>query len=371
MEETQKRLGQRQLTLADYREVLGIDAVRKRYEAQLPPARGFNSSIVTRASGTHFYPFTTIGYSDKLKPGTYLADFLTDRALGFLEEIRIENRPFFLQLHHLAPHWKIEAKQDTIARFDRKPKPESGVNNSRYAALLWHLDESVGRILKKLDELKLADNTVVIFTSDNGAIYFRPNGEGIDGQPVTTNAPLRGEKGSLYEGGIRVPIIVRWPAVVKTGAVSHEIAIGTDLLPTLLKIADIPLPEQPLDGVSLLPVLKQSAKLPPRPLFFHYPHYHHDEPSGVIRDGDWKLKESYVDGTLELFNLRHDVSETRNLSARYPAKAAELHSKLADWRNSVGAKMPTKNVDYDSKRAFQFFANGQFLRHHIDAHTEK
>ena len=244
LDEARKRLGQRQFTNTDYREVLKNDAVRRRFEAQLPPARGFDLSIVTPAGGTHFYPFSTIGYSGELKPGTYMADFLTDRALTVLEEARTRNRPFFLQLHHLAPHWRIEAKQDAVERFHKKPKPESGVNNPRYAALVGHLDESVGQILTKLDELKLADNTVVIFTSDNGAIYFRQNGEGVDDRPITTNAPLRGEKGSLYEGGIRVPFIVRWPGVVKPGAVSREIAIGTDLLPTLLEIAGASLPER-------------------------------------------------------------------------------------------------------------------------------
>ena len=370
LDEARKRLGQRKFTNTDYREVLKNDAVRKRFEAQLPPARGFDSSIVTPAGGTHFYPFSTTGYTEELKSGTYMADFLTDRALAFLEDWS-GKQPFFLQLHHLAPHWKIEAKQDAVERFRKKPKPESGVNNPRYAALVGHLDESVGKILKKLDELKLADNTVVIFTSDNGAIYFRTNGEGVDDRPITTNAPLRGEKGSLYEGGIRVPCIVRWPGVVKPGAVSREIAIGTDLLPTLLEIAGASLPEQPLDGVSLLPVLKRSAQLPHRPLFFHYPHYHHDEPSGVVRDGDWKLKESYVDGALELYNLRHDLSETRNLVDRFPTKAAALQAKLAVWRKSVGAKMPIRNPAYDPKRAHLFSKNGEFLKHHADGPIEK
>ncbi|MAG94729.1 MAG: hypothetical protein CMJ48_13445 [Planctomycetaceae bacterium] len=315
--------------------------------------------VTTPAGGTHFFPLRVRGYDEPLPAeGAYLADFLTDLAVRFIEEHR--KGPFFLELNHLIPHWRIEAKERTIAKYRAKPKPLSGTNNPKYAAMFEHLDDSVGRVLKTIERLGLSEKTIVVFTSDNGAIYFRPNGEGADGA-ITTNAPLRGEKGSLYEGGIRVPQIVRWSKVVPPGTLTRTPAIGMDLLPTFAEVSGATLPDQSLDGVSLVPVLSGTGTLQRRDLFWHYPHYHHDEPSGAIREGDWKLKESYVDGGFELFNLRHDLSETRNLAARYPMRAEQLRSRLSAWRKSVGAQMPTPNPEYDPARAHEFWKAGRLM----------
>ena len=194
-------------------------------------------------------------------------------------------------------------------------------------------------VLALLDELGLADRTVVIFMSDNG---------GVAG--TTSNAPLRAGKGTLYEGGIREPMIVRWPGVVKPGTTSDEVVTSVDFFPTILEMAGAapdPDPKRALDGVSFAAVLKQTGRLTREAIYWHYPHYHNTTPGGIIRAGDWKLIEYFEDGRVELYNLREDLGETRDLAAASPEKAQELRKKLADWRTSVGAQMPTPNPDYD------------------------
>ncbi|MEX2027732.1 MAG: sulfatase/phosphatase domain-containing protein, partial [Pirellulaceae bacterium] len=206
------------------------------------------------------------------------------------------------------------------------------------------LDESIGRIMQKLDTLKLADDTLVIFTSDNGGLVLNQ---------VTSNLPLRAGKGSAYEGGVRVPLIVRYPPLVKAGTTCAVPAMSIDLAPTIAELAelkDVPA----MDGVSLLPVLKEAAADLSRPtLYWHYPHYHPGgaTPYGAIRDGTWRLVEFFEDGKVELYNLADDVGEATDLAAMNPQKRGELLAKLQGWRKKVAAQVPLPNPNYDPSRA--------------------
>ncbi|HID22570.1 MAG TPA: DUF4976 domain-containing protein, partial [Planctomycetaceae bacterium] len=228
-----------------------------------------------------------------------------------------------------------------------------GVNNPVYAAMIENLDQSTARILEKLDELALTNRTVIVFTSDNGGLRTIYTGVG---QDVSSNEPLRDEKGTLYEGGIRVPLIVRWPGVIRPGSVCREPTTTVDLMPTFCEIAGAELPDQPIDGLSLVPLLRNpSTQLNRRAIYFHYPHYHHSRPAGAIRVGDWKLIE-FFDGTpLELYNLKNDIGETHNLAPEMPEKAAQLQQMLVKWRKEVGARMPRPNPKYDPARAHEWW----------------
>lgn len=333
-----------------------------------PDKRGFDEAIVSM--GQHF-DFPTNPKTDYPK-GQYLADFLTDKAVDFIT--RHKDEPFFLYLPHFGVHSPYQAKAELIAKFKSKP----GVgdhNHATYAAMIASVDESVGRVMKKLDDLKLADNTVLIFTSDNGGVggYNQPGGlqrdpglEGKgkkakgadkDGGGITDNAPLRSGKGSLYEGGTREPFIVRWPRVTKPGSSCDVPTIHVDIFPTLLEIAAAPQPRQTLDGESLAKLFRDpAAKLQRDAIYQHFPGYlgsgpglWRTTPVSLIQVGDWKLMEFLEDGRLELYNLSDDIGETKNLAKENPAKAKELHARLAAWRAEVHAPMPTKNEADTSK----------------------
>ncbi len=281
-------------------------------------------------------------------------DFLTDATLWFIQQNK--DKPFFVTLSHFAVHIPVEANADTTAKYHEKPKPAGGVNNPAYAAMVDDLDTSIGRILKLLDELNLTDNTIVVFTSDNGGLRKIYTGVG---EVISTNAPLRDEKGTLYEGGIRVPMLVRWPGAVKPDSVCHEPTTTADLLPTFCDMASAKLPQQPIDGTSMLPLLKNAAaKLGRDAIYFHYPHYHHSRPAGAIRAGDWKLIEWFDGGEVELYNLADDIGESKNLATAEPQLAKDLQSQLAAWRKEVGARMPTPNPKYDPKLASQWWSRG-------------
>jgi arylsulfatase A-like enzyme len=314
--------------------------------ARHPAARGFDEAIVSM--GRHF-DFETTPEIEYPK-GTYLADFLTDKALDFVN--RHKDGPFFLCLHHFAVHVPHQAKPDLIARFKDK-KPVGGHHDPTYAAMIASVDESVGRVVALLDELKLSDNTLVIFTSDNGGVggYAR---EGLkrNHEDVTDNAPLRSGKGSLYEGGVRVPFVARWPGKVPVGTTGVPI-ISVDLYPTLMELGGGKAPAgQPLDGVSLVSCLTSGGKTAPEreALYWHFPGYlgagrngWRATPAGAIRVGEWKLVEFFEDGRLELYNLRDDLSQKANLAEKMPDRTKELHGKLVAWRKAVNAPMPTPN----------------------------
>ena len=311
-----------------------------------PDKQGFDEFHVTQ--GRHFAPQFRSTPPLETKPGDYLADVLTRRAIRFLKENR--DRPFCLYLPHFAVHIPLEAKQELIEKYQRKePKPKGRVNHPVYAAMVEHIDQSVGRLIEALDELKLSEQTVFLFLSDNGGLYQSASRSG---PPVMSNAPLRNEKGSLYEGGIRVPLIVRWPGQIEPGRVSDEPVSSIDVLPTLADLAGVKL-EHPVEGVSLAPLLKKTGTFRREALYWHYPHYHHSTPAGAIRMGDYKLLEFFEEDRLELYNLKDDLSETRNLAGAEPARAREMQQKLAAWRKSVDARMPSPNPDYDPQRADQ------------------
>ncbi len=286
------------------------------------------------------------------EPGPKRIDLLTDQTLWFIEQNK--DRPFFVTLSHYAVHIPLQGTDEAVEKYRQKPKPDDGVNHPVYAAMIENLDRSIGRILDRLDELRLADDTLVVFTSDNGGLRKIYTGVG---EVVSTNAPLRDEKGTLYEGGIRVPMIVRWPGVIAPGTVCREPTTTADLLPTFCEAAAAKLPEQPIDGASLVPLLKRpQTRLDREAIYFHYPHYHHSRPAGAIRSGDLKLIEFFDGEPLELYDLAGDIAEQTNLAATMPEKARQLQVMLADWRKAVGARMPTPNPKYDPARAAQWWS---------------
>jgi len=312
-------------------------------DAYHPARRGFDEAFITRA---RYFEFRT-NPPMPIPEGAYLTDFLTDHAVDFIE--RHKDRPFFLYLPHFAIHTPLQAKTELIARFEAKPGV-GGHNNPVYAAMTASLDESVGRILATLDRLGLADRTLVVFASDNGGVGGY-TAAGVSGaQDLTDNAPLRGGKGMLYEGGVRVPCLVRYPPLVRAGTVSDVPASHVDWMPTFLELSGARRPDQPLDGVSLLPLLSDpAAELPRDALFWHFPFYleasvadgtWRTAPAGAIRLGDFKLIEFFETGRLELYNLRQDIGERRNLAEILPERTRELHSRLVAWRESLDAPMP-------------------------------
>jgi arylsulfatase A-like enzyme len=313
-----------------------------------PAKRGFDEAISSQGVHFNFVTRPPVSYPE----GTYLADFLTDKAVDVIR--RHKDGPFFLYLPHFAVHAPHEAKESLIEKFKPK-KPAGGHHDPTYAAMIYSVDESVGRIVALLDELKIAENTFVIFSSDNGGVggYEREGIKKANG--ITDNAPLRGGKGMLYEGGVRVPYIFRWPGKIPKGTECDQPIISVDLYPTLLEVAGAPPPANyPLDGVSYLSLLTSGGKvkLQRDAIYWHFPGYlgagentWRTTPAGAIRSGDWKLIEFFEDNRLELYNLRTDVSERKNLADKSPDKARELHEKLVTWRNQLHAPMPTSNTD--------------------------
>ncbi len=320
-----------------------------------PNAQGFGPGLV--GNNQFYYP-----PSDEPSPNPRDDPKTTDRianeAVKFIAAHK--DQPFFAYLPFLAVHIPVGAKKELIEKYEKKKlgvpsdawgqEGDSKVrlvqNHAAYAAMLEQLDSAIGRVLDAVDQNGLREQTVVIFMSDNGGLSTA------EGHP-TSNLPFRGGKGWLYEGGVREPWIVRAPGVTKPGSLCATPVVSTDYYPTLLELAGLPLsPEQHRDGVSLVPLLK-GAELTRGPLFWHYPHYGNQggRPGGAVREGDWKLIEWYEDESLELYNLKDDLAETHNLSAKYPDKVKELHDKLIAWRKSVNAVMPTPNPNGDADAA--------------------
>jgi len=263
---------------------------------------------------------------------------ITAAAAQFIEEHR--ERPFFCYVPHNCPHIPIAAAPEMIEK-------NRDAFHPGYAAMIETLDEAVGRLMAKVDELGLTNRTIFLFTSDNGGLHVLE----FPGTPPTFNRPYRAGKGYVYEGGLREPLIVRWPGVVAPGSQGETPIVLTDLVPTLLEAAGVDTAKTvgPLDGVSLMPVLR-GGSLPARTLCWHFPNYTNQggRPAGAIREGDWKLIEHFEEGNVELYNLAQDVGEANDLAAAEPSRAAELRRKLADWRVSVGARMPTLNPEFDA-----------------------
>jgi arylsulfatase A-like enzyme len=316
-----------------------------------PEHQGFDINIAGRdygAPGSYFYPFkgswkipTTGKVLHKDSPlsgreGDYLVDRLAEEADRFIRQNA--ERPFFLFVSHYAVHTPLQGKPDKVARYEAIPDSRrQGL--PAYAAMIESVDESVGRVMDCLRQLHLDENTLVIFTSDNGG-FAR----------ATSNAPLRANKGSNYEGGIRVPVIIRWPGGTGRGRVSHEPIVSMDFYPTILAATGLdPRPHQHVDGVSLAPILHDTGSLDRDAVYWHYPHYNqHPQsfPSGVIRMGDWKLVESFETGDLSLYNLALDIGETHDESGKHPSKVADLHARLKAWRDEVGADPMRANPEF-------------------------
>ena len=264
-------------------------------------------------------------------------EVLTEKSLAFIESNR--DRPFLLALHHHTPHVPLAVPAGYESRYDNVP-PGKRHNNKKYAGMMSHLDDAVGRLLDKLDELKLADNTVVIFASYNGGFH----GE-------TSNLPYRNGKATLHEGGIRVPLIVRWPGVVKPGSVCDGVTISTDFFPTILDAAGLPRqPEAHLDGQSLLPWLRGETPDRSRALYWHVPHYRNRGPQSAVRDGDWKLVHNLEPDTYELYDLANDPGEANDLAAQQPDKTKELAAQLESHLNATGAQRMRPNPEWEAGR---------------------
>jgi uncharacterized sulfatase len=310
-----------------------------------PHVRGYD--VTARSLGKEFQQ-----WRKNKTPGPKRIDLLTDQTMWFIEQN--QQRPFFVTLSHHAVHIPLEATPEAISKYKAKPKPPQGVNHPVYAAMIEDLDRSIGRILNQLDELGLSQRTMVVFTSDNGGLRKIYTGMG---EVVSTNAPLRDEKGTLYEGGIRVPMIVRWPGVTQPGSVCDEPTTTADLLPTFCAAAGASLPDQPIDGASIVSLLADAeASLDREAIYFHYPHYHHSRPAGAIRVGEWKLIEFFDGAPLELYDLSRDLGEESNVADQHPEKATQLQKALAKWREAVGARMPAANPKYDPERAHEWWS---------------
>lgn len=273
------------------------------------------------------------------------AEFLTEKAIAFIESNR--DQPFLLQVSHAAVHIPLTTTAERIARFKSKPAMPGYPSRPEYAGLLEELDQSVGAVVTALDRLGLSQNTLILFLSDNGGLVHQQ-----DQTIVTSNQPLRSEKGTLYEGGIRVPAIARWPGSIPANQSCSTPAMTQDVFPTLLELAEAGKPDQPADGISLVPLLRNpSLPLPERRLHWHLPHYHHSTPASAIRDGEWKLIEFFEDNRLELYHLTSDLGETINLVDQEPQRADRLRRALQAWRQDVNARMPQPNPAFDPDRA--------------------
>ena len=301
--------------------------------------RGQSGPSTATGQGFDFYKkprdlgFDQRAYFDQ--DGEFITDVFTNHGIEFIENNK--DRPFFLYLPYHAIHAPFEPKSELVEKYERKARETRNRNaDPAYAAMIDAVDQNVGRIMDTLKRLKLDDNTMVIFTSDNGGI------------PQFV-APLNGSKGALYEGGIRVPACVWWSGIRNAGRTCDAPILGMDFYPTMLDAANASRPKQTLDGVSFLPVLQNTGEVERDAVFWHFPSYvGRGKPSSAIRMGDWKLIEHYEDRSLELFNLAEDVGESRNLANVNQAKANELYARLTSWQKETSAAIPSpSNPNYD------------------------
>jgi len=339
-----KSLSAEQTTFADVLRGAGYKSISigkwhlgKEKHSEDPLGQGFNENVGGTQNGhpgSYHHPFGKgAGRVPVEAPeGSYLTDVLTDRALDFVR--RHQDEPFCLYLPYYSVHTPIQPRADLMAKYEAK-EPVGGHKNPGYAAMVEAVDEGVGRILALLDELELREETLVIVTSDNG------------GHSVTSNAPLRGRKGMLYEGGLRVPLIVRLPGVTDPGTTCAEPTLSMDIFPTLAKLAGAS-SEESVDGSDLMPLFAGEERLERDAIFWHFPHYlaGRQTPASAMRMGDWKLIETFETGDIELYELSSDIGEGENLAAIRPEKAAAMHSRLKAWRASIGAKIPLKNPNW-------------------------
>ncbi|MCP4642660.1 MAG: sulfatase [bacterium] len=336
-------------------------------EAFYPEHQGFDVNIGGTHAGSprggYFHPFS-IDTLPPTKPGDHLPAVLTDHALNWLDSV--QGTPFFLYLSFYSVHSPVQGRKDLVAKYKEKLKtlppedgpefePEGGDSRNKtrqdhpaFAAMVEAMDEQVGRVLAKLREEGIEDNTVVVFTSDNGGQSVLHNKRS---KPWGSNRPLRAGKGWCYEGGVREPLLVRWPGVTRRGSACSEPVVTMDFYPTLLDMAGLPpRPEQHMDGLSLTTLLRNPRSTLDRDaLYWHYPHYHGSghRPSGAIRRDNWKLIEFFEVMRVELYDLEKDPGEAKDLAAAHPDLAVELREMLHAWRDEVGAKMPEPNPAFE------------------------
>jgi arylsulfatase A-like enzyme len=340
-----------------------------------PEHQGFSLNIAGHEAGqpaSYFYPYKRrAGSASRFdvpgleggEPGEYLTDRLTEEAVAFIK--KQAPGPFFLFLSHYAVHTPIQSKTEIQERYRKKAadmgmEPASSFRKEReawtrlvqdradYAGMVASVDEGVGRLMCVLEELGILKDTILVFMSDNGGLSTLKNRK----TAPTSNHPLRAGKGWLYEGGIREPMIIAWPGVLKGNRTCDEVTISTDFYPTLLELADLDrLPGQHVDGRSLAPLLFERGRMNRKAVFWHFPHYHGSgsRPSGAVRMGPWKLIHWFETETVELYNLDEDPGEAQDLSGRFPEKTGELKEALLGWYRRVGARMPEANPEWRGK----------------------
>lgn len=318
-------------------------------EGFAPTDQGFDINIGGDKRGSppgYFGPFHLVNLEGGTKDDL-LTDRLTEEAAKFIDESA--GKPFLLYLPHYTVHTPIQAPEALIEKYRRKMASLGADGNPTYAAMVETLDNSIGTLREIVKSSGLENNTVFIVTSDNGGLRY----EGKAPKPVTDNSPARAGKGHLYEGGIRVPLLIRWPGVTRNGSESALPVTTMDLFATVVDIAGTK-PKGAIDGRALTPVLR-GGQMREAPLYWHYPHYSNQGgvPGAAMRDGEWKLIEFYEDGRLELYNLKSDAGERMNLSAKEQARAKEMRERLNAWRQSVKATMPKTNPGYDPATADQ------------------
>jgi arylsulfatase A-like enzyme len=327
-----------------------------------PENQGFDINIGGWTAGgpwgenKYFSPYGNPRLEDGPK-GEHLPDRLASETITFIETNK--EHPFLAYLSFYSVHTPLMTRSDLQQKYDQKRERltltekwgEEGdrqvrlvQNNAVYAGMVEAMDQAVGKVLNKMDELGLSRNTVIIFMSDNGGLSTS------EGHP-TSNLPLRAGKGWLYEGGIRVPMMIKWPEQVAPGSVCSTPVISTDFYPTIFDMAQVKQKsEQHMDGVSLLPLLQEKGEWQQRPLFWHYPHYGNQggSPGAAIRYNSWKLIEFFEDNHVELYTLQDDIGETKNLAVSMPDKVNQLQQMLHNWQKDVNARFPSANPNYRS-----------------------
>ncbi|RCR67494.1 sulfatase [Larkinella punicea] len=322
-------------------------------QTQGPWSQGFDYSRMIGKNGLDYYNYSILKDSPQQTDyedngTTYLTDKLTDYGVEFIRQNA--QQPFFLYLAYSAPHILMIPRADKLGKYMQKYDKFGGKYNPNYGAMLESLDDGVGRIMQTLKEQGLLANTIVIFTSDNGGL-----GMPEQGPTPTSNEPLRKWKGHVYEGGTRVPAIVSWEGKIPKGVVSDTYYSSIDYLPTLCELTGITSLPAKVDGKSQWALFKEpeKARISQRPLFWHYPHFSNQmgRPAGAVRVGDYKLVELYETHKLELYNLKEDIAEARDLSDLMPERTRQMHQLLADWRNQIKAQMPLPNPAYGQAKS--------------------
>ncbi len=310
----------------------------------MPTNHGFDINIAGNSRGgpggenSFFDPYTILNIENR-KEGEYLPDRLADEAIDYMTTQKELNNPFFLCLWNYTVHWPVEAPDHLYDKYAPNGKPNL---HQKFQAMVEGMDAAIGKVLTSLDELGLAENTLVVFTSDNGPFTGDITDE------ITSTKPLKEEKGYLGEGGIRVPLIIRWPGKIKSGTVSNVPVVTMDFVPTFLDAAKKEFEEGEFDGESLLPLLTENKALKRSSIYFHYPHYafHRSNKMGsVIRTGDFKLIYYHKNEEVVLYNLKDDIGETENLVSKYPEKTAAMLTDLKAWLVESNAQMPRKAAD--------------------------